>query len=197
MIARQLAPSLVPSLASAPTEPSRMLLLLLLSGFFVFMLLMVFLLFGTPFVLALPGVDLFAMLRLTLAQAAAGGLSLFWYARRNLRYLLPVYRALQLGPPTTDVPPPPFGSVRAAFRLPEHTTTATSTYLLVPLLRARRIGSPACQLSRISVDADHGRRRAGTMPTIVLFRQVIGAARALHPRRKPADRRNSVRLDFT
>jgi len=177
-MARQFAPSLVPSLASAPTEPRRMLLLLLLSGLFVFTLLMVFLLFGTPFVLALPGVDLFAVLRLTLAQAFAGGLALYWFARRNLRYLTPVYLALLLGPRDNPAgPPPPLGSVRAAFSLPENTTYRTvACILLVPLLDALDIikftGLPGW--SRISVDLlTMAVGAAGTMPAIVLFRQVI------------------------
>jgi len=57
-MARPLLPSIVPSLISMPTSPRRMLIELILAGAVMFAALLLFSLFATPFVLALPQVDL-------------------------------------------------------------------------------------------------------------------------------------------
>ena len=105
--------------------------------------------------LALPGVDLKAMLRLTLAQAAAGGLVLYWFARTQRAVCLgPVHQALLLGPRDNPTgPPPPLGSGARRLRLPENTTYRTvACILLVPLLDALGAdrGHRACPAGRAS-----------------------------------------------
>jgi signal transduction histidine kinase len=177
-VARRHHPSLVPSLGSPPTAPARMLLLLCLSGGALFAMLMVFLLFGTPFVLALPGVDVSAMLRLTLAQGATGGLALAFFSFRNLARVRPLYEILLLGPRADPLAPAPASAaVRAAVQLPEQTTYQTVAFiLLVPFLDA--VGavevSGLTGWSRVSVALlTMAVSAGGAMPAIVLFRQVM------------------------
>jgi signal transduction histidine kinase len=177
-MARKLLLSVVPSLGSPPTKPARLWLLLLLSGTAVFAMLMVFLLFATPFVLALPGVDTRAMLRLTLAQGAAGGLALALLGYRHLARVKPLHDILLLGPRAKPLAPaPPSAAVRAAFRLPETTIYGAVTCTLsVPLLDACGLVevSGLTGWSRVSVDLlTMAVGVAGVMPAVVLFRQVM------------------------
>jgi signal transduction histidine kinase len=204
-VARKLLLSVVPSLGSPPTKPGRMLLLLLLSGAAVFTMLIVFLLFGTPFVLALPGVDARAMLRLTLAQGATGGLVLAFFGYRNLARVRALYDILLLGPRADPrAPAPPSAAVRAAFRLPENTIYRTVAFvLLVPLLDATGLVevSGLTGWSRVSVDLlTMAVSAAGAMPGVVLFRQVMWRwLGRLHPTdvTLPTSEKLGVRMAFT
>jgi signal transduction histidine kinase len=155
-----------------------MLLLLLASGAAVFAMLMVFLLFGTPFVLAQPGVDARAMLRLTLAQGTAGALVLLLFSYRELARLRPLHDILVLGPRAEPrAPAPDEGQVRAAFQLPERIVYRTvACIILVPLLDASGLVevSGLTGWSRVSVDLlTMAVSAAGATPAAVLFRQVM------------------------
>jgi signal transduction histidine kinase len=197
--------SLVPSLGIPPTKPGHVLLLLLASGAAVFAMLMVFLLFGTPFVLALPGVDVGAMLRLTLAEGTTGALVLLFFSYRELARVRPLYEILLLGPRAEPrAPAPDEATVRAAFRLPERIVYRTvACIIVVPLLDATGLVevSGLTGWSRVSVDLlTMAVSTAGATPAVVLFRQVMWRwLGRLHPTdvNLPASERLGVRMAVT
>jgi signal transduction histidine kinase len=195
----------VPSLVSAPATPRRVLLSLILHGAVMFAALMLFSLFATPFILALPQVDTFAMLPLTLAQVAMGVLMLTWFARKSVQRASPIYTTLRAGPRANPlVPPPPLNAIQAAFRLPESITYRTiASITLVPVLDAfgivdftglRGWARVSVALLTLAVGA------ASTLPAIVAFRTVIWDwLGRLHPTDVPlpADEKLARRLAYT
>lgn len=204
-MARPLSPSVVPSLGSPPASPRRVLFALIAHGALMFAGLIVFSLFATPFILALPQVDTWAMLPLTLAQVVTGAVMLTHYARKSVARATPIYNTLLAGPRANPiVPPPPLNAVQAAFRLPESITYRTVFWIsLVPLLDAFQV---------VELTGLHGWARvsvallticialAGTMPAIVAFRTVIwGWLGRLHPTDVPlpADEKLARRLVVT
>lgn len=202
---RPLLPSVVPSLVIAPIPPRRMLMLLVLNGAAMFAALMLFSLFATPFVLALPQVDIPSMLPLTLAQVAMGVCMLIWFARKSVQRATPIYTTLLAGPRANPlVPPPPLNAVQAAFGLPENITYRTvACVMLVPLVDVLEIvdftglrgwARASVALLTIAVAA------ASTLPTIVAFRTVIWDwLGRLHPTDVPlpADEKLARRLAYT
>lgn len=174
---RPLLLSVVPSLVSAPTEPRRVLWALILKGTFLFAALMLFSLFATPFVLALPQVDTVAMLPLAVTQAGTGVIALSWLARKSVARATPVYTTLLAGPRANPtLPPPPLNAVQAAFRLPESITYRSLAWItLVPLLDVLGIvdftglhGWPRVSVALLTIAVG----AAGSLPAIVAFRTV-------------------------
>lgn len=204
-MARPLLPSIVPSLGSPAIPPRHMMIELSLAGAVVFAALLLFLLFATPFVLALPQVDLWSMMRVTVPQVLVGGVMLVWYARKSVQRAKPVYNTLALG--TRDMPfglPPPLNAVQAAFGLPEHVTyRSVGCMLLVPLVDMLDIFdlSGLRGFTRISVGLlSMTVTVTATMPTIVVLRSIIWDwLGRLHPTDVPlpATERLARRMAFT
>lgn len=204
-MSRPLLPSIVPSLVSMPTSPRHMLIELILAGAVMFAGLLLFSLFATPFVLALPQVDLWSMMRVTLSQVLVGGVMLVWYARKSVQRAKPVYNTLVLGARDSPLgPPPPLNAVQAAFRLPEQITyRSVGCMLLVPIVDMldivdlsglRGFARVAVGLLSMTVNV------AGTMPAIVVFRTIIWDwLGRLHPTDVPlpANERLARRMAFT
>ncbi|HEX6244926.1 MAG TPA: HAMP domain-containing sensor histidine kinase [Polyangiales bacterium] len=202
---RELLPSIVPSLPSQPLPPRRVLLSLVLNGALMFAALMLFSLFATPFILALPQVDTLAMLPLTLAQVVMGVVMLAWFARKSVQRATPIYTTLLAGTRANPiVPPPPLNAVQAAFRLPENITYRTVACItLVPLLDVLGIlnfsglrgwARISVALLTVAVGA------AGTLPAIALFRPVIWDwLGRLHPTDVPlpAEEKLARRMAYT
>jgi signal transduction histidine kinase len=202
---RQPSLSIVPSLITPPLAPARMRLLLLLVGYGVALALGLFTLLGAPFVLALPGIEGEALLRMTLAQGAVVFTVLLLVTRRGVRRMEPIYHTLLLGPrDAPSGPGPAIAAVEAAFRYPERATwIAIACAQLVPLVDALGLvpvsglsgwAGVAVDLLMMAVAA------AGSMPSIVLYRRIIWRwLGRLNPRDVPlaADERLSDRLALT
>lgn len=170
--------SIVPSLITPPMAPSRMRLLLVLVGYGVALALGLFTLLGAPFVLALPGIDGVALLRMTLAQGAVVATVLLLVTARGVKRMEPIYQTLLLGPrDAPSGPGPATRAVQAAFRFPERATWITiACAQLVPLIDALGLvpvsglagwAGIAVDLLMMAVAA------AGSMPSIVLYRRII------------------------
>lgn len=204
-MARPILPSIVPSLISMPVSPRHMLVELILAGAVMFAGLLLFSLFATPFVLALPQIDLWSMMRVTLSQILVGGVMLFWSASKSVSRARPVYNTLLQGARDSPLgPAPPLNAVQAAFRLPEQVTyRSVGCMLLVPLLDMldivdfsglRGFARVAVGLLCMTVNV------AGTLPAIVVFRTIIWDwLGRLHPTDVPlpANERLARRMAFT
>ncbi|MEY4512903.1 MAG: hypothetical protein RLZZ450_5025 [Pseudomonadota bacterium] len=202
---RQHSFSIVPSLITPPLTPARMRLLLLLAGYGVVLALGLFTLLGAPFVLALPGIEGGALLRMTLAQGVVVFTVLSLVTRRGVRRMEPIYHTLLLGPRDAPIGPgPAIEAVEAAFRYPERATwLVIACAQLVPLVDALGLvpvsglsgwAGVAVDLLMMAVAA------AGSMPSIVLYRRIIWRwLGRLNPRDVPlaADERLSDRLALT
>ncbi|HEY6880971.1 MAG TPA: HAMP domain-containing sensor histidine kinase [Polyangiales bacterium] len=170
--------SIVPSLITPPLPPKALRLRLLLVGYGVALALALFTLLGAPFVLALPGVDAEALLRLTAAQSAVVATVLLVITQRGMQRMSPIYDTLLRGPrDAPSEPGPPLPAVAAAFRFPERATWRTlACAQLVPLIDALGL-VPISGLSgwaRIAVDLlTMAVAAAGSMPSIVLYRRII------------------------
>src|ERR1700710_2292107 len=109
--------SIVPSLITPPITPSRMRMELVLAGYGVALALGLFTLLGAPFVLALPGIDGEALLRVTLAQGVVVAVVLLAATAHSVRRMEPIYHTLMLGPRDAPLGPgPALSAVTAAFR---------------------------------------------------------------------------------
>ncbi len=170
--------SILPSLVTPPLAPRGLLLRLLLVGWGVAAVLALFTLVGAPFVLALPGVDAEALLRVTAAQGVIVASVLLVVTQRGVRRMKPIYDTLLLGPrDAPSQPGPALPAVAAAFRFPERATWVTlGCAQLVPLVDALGL-LPVSGLSgwsRIAVDLLlMAVAAAASMPSIVLYRSVI------------------------
>lgn len=170
--------SVLPSLATPPTPPARMRLLIVLTGYGVTSALGLFMLLGAPFVLALPGIEASALLRVTLTEGLVVALVLQLVARRGVKRMAPIYETLLLGPRDLPTGPgPSVDAVSAAFHFPERATWfVIGCAQLVPLVDA--IGLvPVSGLSgwaKIAVDLLMvAVTSAGSLPSIVLYRRLI------------------------
>ncbi len=197
--------SIVPSLVAPPIAPARLRRELVLVGWGVTCVLGVFILLGAPFVLALPGIDAEALLRLTASEALVVAAGLLVVTRRGVKRMEPIYRTLLLGP--RDEPRdagPPIAAVRAAFGFPERATwLLIAAAELVPGIDALGL-VPVSGLSgwsRLAVDLlMMAIAAAGSMPSIVLYRQILWRwLGRLHPRDVPlaANERLADRLALT
>ncbi|MDB4971676.1 MAG: integral rane sensor signal transduction histidine kinase [Myxococcaceae bacterium] len=170
--------SIVPSLLTPPIPPSRMRMQLVLSGYGVALGLGIFVLLGAPFVLALPGIDAEALLRVTLAQGVVVAVVLAAVTTYSVKRMEPIYQTLLLGPRDAPLGPgPALRAVAAAFRYPERATWITiACAQLVPLIDAFGL-LPVSGLSgwaRVAVDLlMMAVAAAGSMPSIVLYRHII------------------------
>jgi signal transduction histidine kinase len=170
--------SIVPSLLAPPIPPGRMRMQLVLAGYGVALGLGLFTLLGAPFVLALPGIDAEALLRVTLAQGVVVATVLLLVTARAVKRMEPIYHTLLLGPRDAPLGPgPALPAVAAAFRFPERATWSTiACAQLVPLIDALGF-VPVSGLSgwaRIAVDLlMMAVAAAGSMPSIVLYRHII------------------------
>jgi signal transduction histidine kinase len=170
--------SILPSLVTPPLAPGGLRLRLLLVGYGVVLALGLFTLLGAPFVLALPGVDAEALLRVTLAQGVVVASVLLVITQRGVQRMKPIYDTLLLGPrDAPSAPGPALPAISAAFRFPERATWLTLAGAeLVPLIDALGL-LPVSGLSgwaRIAVDLlMMAVGAAGAMPSIVLYRRII------------------------
>ncbi|HEX5659052.1 MAG TPA: HAMP domain-containing sensor histidine kinase [Polyangiales bacterium] len=170
--------SILPSLLTPPLPPSGLRLRLLLVGWGVALALALFTLVGAPFVLALPGVDAEALLRVTVAQGVVVASVLLVLTERSVQRMRPIYDTLLLGPrDAPSAPGPALPAVAAAFRFPERATWVTlACAQLVPLIDALGL-LPVSGLSgwsRIAVDLLlMAVAAAASMPSIVLYRRII------------------------
>jgi signal transduction histidine kinase len=202
---RALLPSIVPSLVSQPLPPRRVFSSLVLTGAVMFAALMLFSLFATPYILALPQVDTLAMLPLTSSQVLMGGVMLTWFARKSVQRATPIYTTLLAGPRANPlVPPPPLNAVQAAFRLPETITyRVVACISLVPLLDVLGVldfsglrGWARISVALLTVAVG----TAATLPAIALFRPVIWDwLGRLHPTDVPlpAEEKLARRMAYT
>jgi len=197
--------SIVPSLITPPITPRRMRWLLMLVGYGVVLALGLFTLLGAPFVLALPGIEGLALLRMTLAQGIVVFGVMLLLTRRGVTRMKPIYHTLLLGPRDEPIGPgPDVRAVEAAFRFPERSTWITiACAQLVPLIDALGL-VPVSGLSGwagIAVDLlMMAVAAAGSMPSIVLYRRIIWRwLGRLNPRDVPlaADERLADRLALT
>ena len=109
--------SIVPSLVTPPVTPARLRWQLVLVGAGITCVIGLFILLGAPFVLALPGIDAEALVRLTAAQGLVVIASLLLVTQRGVRRMEPIHRTLLLGPRNEPIgPAPPLDAVTAAFR---------------------------------------------------------------------------------
>jgi len=197
--------SVLPSLITPPVPPARMRLHIVLAGYGVMCAVGLFITLGAPFVLALPGIEGDALLRVTLAQGLVVGLGVLIVARRGVRQMEPIYRTLLLGP--RDLPSGPGPSVEAiaaAFRFPERATWfLVACAQLVPLVDALGFWdvSGLSGWARVAVDllmmAVAG---AASLPSMVLYRRLIWRwLGRLNPRDVPlaTDERLEDRLALT
>jgi signal transduction histidine kinase len=197
--------SVLPSSVALPTSPLRIMLLLLLASYGVGAVLGLFTLLGASFVLALPGVEAEAMLRLSMTQGLVGGTVLLFVVYRGVRSMQPLHALLLRGPrDVPEGPRPDPRAVRAAFRWPERgvllTTACTQlvaaadAFGLVPVSGLDGWSRWSADLLSIAVAS------AGLMPCIVLFRQIVWRwLGRLHPTdvTLASDERLSVRLAVT
>lgn len=202
---RERALSIVPSSASLPTSPVRMMLLFLAAAYGVGVVLGLFTLLGASFVLALPGVEAEGMLRLSLAQGVVGGGVCLLVVFRGVRAMQPLYLTLLRGPrDMPEGPRPDPRAVAAAFDWPERGAfvimASTQLLALVDALGLARV-SGLDGWSRWSVDLlSIAVALAGLMPCIVLFRRVAWRwLGRLHPTdvALPTVERLDVRLAVT
>jgi|GEM_PF-2045269 len=170
--------SIVPSLQTLPTSPARMVGLLALATMAVGATLGLFTLLGASFVLALPGVEADAMLRLSLVQGVVGSVVLSVVVLRGVRRMRPLYIMLLRGP--RDLPEGPRPDPRVisnAFHWPERGVLLnTLCTQLVPVLDALGVVqiSGLDGWSRWSADLlSIAVATAGSMPCIVLYRSIV------------------------
>ncbi|MFT3925807.1 MAG: HAMP domain-containing sensor histidine kinase [Myxococcales bacterium] len=168
----------MPSLETLPTSPGRMILLLGLATCAVGATLGLFTLLGAAFVLALPGVEAQAMLRLSLVQGLVGGVVLSLVILRGVRGMRPLYLMLLRGPRDLPEGPRPDPRVIAkAFHWPERGVLLnTACTQLVPVLDALGVVSISGLdgWSRWSADLlSIAVATAGLMPCIVLYRSIV------------------------
>lgn len=198
-------PSIVPSSLAPPIAPARMRLRIVLTGYGVTIAIGLFTLLGAPFVLALPGIEAEALLRVTLTQALVVATVLILVAARGVKQMTPIYHTLLLGPRNTPfVPGPSVHAIAAAFHFPERATWfVISCAQLVPLIDALGL-LPVSGLSgwaRIAVDLlMMAVAAAGSLPSIVLYRRIIWDwLGRLNPRDVPlpADEHLGERLGLT
>jgi signal transduction histidine kinase len=169
--------SIVPSLITPPIPPGRMRLHLVLAGYGLTLSFGLFNLLGAPFVLALPGIDAEALLRVTLAQGVIVFVVMLLVMHQGVKRMEPIYRTLILGPRDEPLEPgPALSAVAAAFRFPERATwTLIACAQLVPLVDA--LGFLAVSglsgWARIAVDLlMMAVAAAASMPSIVLYRHI-------------------------
>ncbi len=170
--------SIVPSMVTMPTPPLRMGLLLVLATLAVGATLGLFTLLGAAFVLALPGVEAEAMLRLSLVQGLVGGTVLSIVIYRGVRSMRPLYLTLLNGPRTLpDGPRPDTRAIAQAFRWPERGVLFnTACTQLVPVLDACGVIhiTGLDGWSRWSADLlSFAVATAGFMPCVVLYRSIV------------------------
>jgi signal transduction histidine kinase len=175
---REVRQSIVPSLITPPTTPWRMTLLFVLSGYAVSAVLGLFTLLSTPFVLALPGIDPLAILRVTFAQVTVSGVVLLILGFVGVKRMQPLYQTLMQGPRVLPMSgPPAHKAVRSAFTWPERAVWInTACMQVVPALDALGLMqvSGLHGWSRLSVDLlSVAVAAAGLMPSIVLYRRIV------------------------
>ncbi len=161
-----------------PTRPGRMGMLFVLATLAVGATLGMFTLLGAAFVLALPGVEAQAMLRLSLVQGLVAGGVLSVVIFRGVRSMRPLYDILLRGPRTMpDGPRPDTRAVAQAFGWPERGVLVnTLCTQLVPILDACGVLhiTGLDGWSRLSADLlAFAVATAGFMPCVVLFRSIV------------------------
>jgi signal transduction histidine kinase len=171
-----------------------MLLLLVVASYGVGAVLGLFMALATPFVLALPGLEAAAVLRVATAQGLVAGIVLLAITFRGVRRMTPLYRVLLRGPRIIPHDPPPSpAAVHAAFTWPERGVWLnTACAQLVPLLDALGI-APISGLdgwSRLAVDLlSVAVAAAGLHPSIILWRRIVWRwLGRLHPADVPLER---------
>jgi len=197
--------SIVPSSLTAPPTPRVMRWQLVLAGYGVALALGLFVLLGAPFVLALPGIEPIALVRVTLAQGVVVAVVLLAVVAQAVRRMTPIYQTLLLGPRDAPTGPgPALHAIAAAYRFPERATwTVIACAQLVPVVDA--FGwlpvSGLSGWSRVAVDLlMMAVAAAGSMPSIVLYRHIIWRWLArLNPRDVPlpTNQRLANRLALT
>lgn len=197
--------SIVPSLLTPPPTPRKLRLEIVLAGYGVALSMGLFTLLGAPFVLALPGIEAFGLVRVTLAQGLVVATVLLAVASSGVRQMQPLYGTLLLGPRDDPrSPSPPIRAVEAAFHFPERTTwTVIASAQLVPLVDALGVLSISglTGWARVSVDLlMMAVAAAGSMPSLFLYRRIVWRwLGRLHPRDVPlpADQQLGNRLGLT
>jgi signal transduction histidine kinase len=155
-----------------------MLLLLVASSYGIGLILGLFTLSATPFVLALPGVEANAVLRVAAAQGLVAALVLLAVTVWGVREMRPLYAALLHGSGLFRRNPPPSAqAIRAAFAWPERGVWInTACAQLVPVVDALGL-LPISGLdgwSRLSVDLlSIAVAAAGLYPSIIVWRRLV------------------------
>jgi signal transduction histidine kinase len=197
--------SIVPSLITPPTTPARLRLEIILTGYGVASALGLFILLGAPFVLALPGVEAEALLRVTLTEGLVVAATMLIVGTLGVKRMEPIYHTLLLGPRDEPTGPgPSHAAVAAAYNFPERATwLVIVSAQLVPVIDALGI-LPVSGLSgwaRVAVDLLMiAVASAGSMPSIFLYRRIIWRwLGRLHPRdvTLATDQRLANRLALT
>ncbi len=197
--------SIVPSTTTPPTEPRRMLFLLIVSSYGLGLILGLFMLSATPFVLALPGVEANAVLRVAATQGCVAGLVLLVVTFWGVRSMQPLYDALRTGSGLTRREPPIDPQVvRQAFLWPERGVLINTAFAqLVPVADALGLVpiSGLTGWSRLSVDLlSIAVAAAGLYPSIILWRGIVWRwLGRLHPDdvKLPTDESVATRLALT
>jgi signal transduction histidine kinase len=197
--------SIVPSLGTRPYSPAQIVGLFFLAGFSLSAVLFLFVLLGSPFMLALPGITLPSLARITGFQAIAAGLGLSVSSVYYVARVEPLHRVLLLGPRSTPHPPSPDSrAVAVAFRWGERTALITTgCAMLVPFIDlldllplSRLEGWPRISVNLLAISIS----LVGMMPGLMLFRSIVWRwLGRLHPSdvKLPMSGRMADRLAFT